>query len=98
MPCTVFFNDAEWKALVGFINLTPVASATPPTLQQAIIMVATLGGFLNRNSDGELGTETIWRGLQLLDDITKAYIAFVLRSQKINLRSYPTLAMGKDGP
>ena len=82
VPCTVFFDDTEWKALVGFMNQTPVAPATPPTLQQAIIMVASLGGFLNRKSDGEPGTETIWRGLQRLDDITKAYIAFVLRPRK----------------
>lgn len=45
------------------------------------MMVASLGGFLNRKSDGEPGTETIWRGLQRLDDITKAYIAFVLCPQ-----------------
>lgn len=81
MPCTVYFDDAEWKALVGFINQTPIAPATPPTLRQAMIMVASLGGFLNRKSDGEPGTETIWRGLQRLDDITKAYIAFFLRPQ-----------------
>jgi hypothetical protein len=81
MPCTVYFDDAEWKALVGFINQTPIVPATPPTLREAMIMVASLGGFLNRKSDGEPGTETIWRGLQRLDDITKAYIAFVLRPQ-----------------
>jgi hypothetical protein len=81
MPCTVFFEDAEWKALVGFIHQTPTAPATPPTLREAIVMVASLGGFLNRKSDGDPGTETIWRGLQRLDDITKAYIAFVLRPQ-----------------
>ena len=83
MPCTVYFDDATWKALVGFINQTPLVPATPPTLREAITMVASLGGFLNRSSDGEPGTETMWRGLQRLDDITKAYIAFVLRPQQI---------------
>jgi hypothetical protein len=81
VPCTVFFEDVEWKALVGFINQTPVVSSTPPTLNEAIIMVATLGGFLNRKSDGNPGTQCMWRGLQRLDDITKAYIAFVLKPQ-----------------
>jgi hypothetical protein len=51
--------DAEWKALVGFIHQTPTAPATPPTLREAIVMVASLGGFLNRKSDGDPGTETI---------------------------------------
>jgi hypothetical protein len=82
MPCTIFFEDEEWKALVGFINQTPVVPVTPPTLRQALVMVATLGGFLNRKSDKDPGTETIWRGLQRLDDITRAYIAFVLRPQQ----------------
>jgi hypothetical protein len=82
VPCTVYFDDAEWKALVGFIHQTPTVPATPPTLRQAMIMVASLGGFLNRKSDGQPGTETIWRGLQRLDDITKAYIAFVLKPQQ----------------
>ena len=33
-------------------------------------MVATLGGFLGRKSDGEPGTQTLWLGLQCLDTIT----------------------------
>lgn len=78
LPCTVFFEDEEWKALVGFINQTPIVPATPPTLRQAIVMVASLGGYLNRKSDGEPGTDTMWRGLQRLDDITRTYVAFVL--------------------
>ena len=81
MPCTVYFDDATWKALVGFINQTPTVPVIPPTLREAMIMVAKLGGYLNRKADGDPGTETIWRGLQRLDDITQAYIAFVLRPQ-----------------
>jgi hypothetical protein len=81
LPCTVYFEDAEWKALVGFIKQTPVVPDTPPTLREAMIMVASLGGFLNRKSDGNPGAQTLWRGLQRLDDITKAYIAFFIRPQ-----------------
>lgn len=81
VPCTTFFEDTEWKALVGFMQKSLVVDAKPPSLKEAITMVAILGGFLNRKSDGNPGTETIWRGLQRLDDITKAYIAFVLRPQ-----------------
>jgi hypothetical protein len=88
LPCTVFFEEEEWKALVGFIKQTPVAPPAPPTLSQAIAMVASLGGFLNRKSDGEPGTDTIWRGLQRLDDITRAYIAFVLTPRQ----SLPTVS------
>ena len=75
-PCTVFFEDAEWKALVCFTNKSPREPTVPPTLNQATRMVATLGGFQGRKSDGELGSETLWRGLLRLDDITEATEVF----------------------
>jgi hypothetical protein len=36
-------------------------------------MVASLGGFLGRKGDGEPGTQTMWLGLQRLDDIVAVY-------------------------
>ena len=51
-----------------FTTKNPVAPAQPPTLREAIRRVASLGGFLGRNSDGEPGTQTLWIGLQRLDD------------------------------
>lgn len=36
-------------------------------------MVASLGGFLGRKCDGEPGTQTLWLGLQRLDDITEMW-------------------------
>jgi len=39
-------------------------------LREAIHRVASLGGFLGRKGDGEPGTQTLWLGLQRLDDIT----------------------------
>jgi len=68
-PCTVYFEEAEWKALMVFTTNNPVAPAQPPTLREAIRRVASLGGFLGRKSDGEPGTQTLWIGLQRLDDI-----------------------------
>ena len=37
--------------------------ATPPTLNEIIRLIAQVGGFLGRKSDGEPGVKTIWRGL-----------------------------------
>lgn len=68
-PCTVYFEEAEWKALMVFTTKNPIAPAQPPTLREAIRRVAGLGGFLGRKSDGEPGTQTLWLGLQRLDDI-----------------------------
>src|SRR5215831_12070363 len=45
----------------------------PPTLREAIHMVASLGGFLGRRSDGEPGTKSLWLGIQRLDDIAATW-------------------------
>jgi Domain of unknown function (DUF4338)/Transposase DNA-binding/Transposase Tn5 dimerisation domain len=70
VPCSVFFDDAEWIALTAFLTQNPDPPPQPPTLRQAIHMVASLGGFLGRKGDGEPGTKSLWLGLQRLDDIT----------------------------
>jgi hypothetical protein len=76
VPCTVYFEEHEWQALVAFVTRQPQGPKEPPTLRDAMRMVAGLGGFLGRKSDGEPGTETLWRGLQRLDDIAQAYQVF----------------------
>jgi Transposase Tn5 dimerisation domain/Druantia protein DruA len=60
----------RWKALVAYKTGNPVPPKTPPTLRAATRMVASLGGFLGRKSDGEPGTKSLWLGLQRLDDLT----------------------------
>ena len=76
-PCTVFFDDVEWKALVAFKTQNPVPPEKPLTLREATRMVASLGGFLGRKCDGEPGTTTLWLGLQRLDDITATWKVFM---------------------
>jgi hypothetical protein len=78
VPCTVFFEEAQWKALVAYATRDPRPPEKPPILREAIRMMAMeLGGFLGRKSDGEPGTETVWRGLQRLDDITAMWVVMV---------------------
>ena len=76
VPCTVYFEEHEWQALVAFVTRQPEPPKEPPTLREAVRMVAGLGGFLGRKGDGEPGTETLWRGLERLDDIAEAYLVF----------------------
>lgn len=73
VPCTVYFEDIEWHALVGYMTKSAIPPQTPPTLHAAMRMVAKLGGFLGRNGDGEPGTQTLWLGLQRLDDIVAGW-------------------------
>jgi hypothetical protein len=73
VPCTVYFDDDQWRALVAKHTRSLVPPPTPPTLREALRMVAALGGFLGRKGDGEPGTQTLWIGLQRLDDLTDMY-------------------------
>ncbi|MEI6157270.1 MAG: IS4 family transposase, partial [Atribacterota bacterium] len=77
VPCTVFFEEAEWKALVAYVTQNPIPPPAPPTLKEAIFMVAGLGGFLGRKSDGHPGTKSMWLGLQRLDDITGMWLVMM---------------------
>lgn len=82
VPCTVFFDECEWKALVAFVRQSPDEPSQVPSLREATRMVASLGGFLGRKSDGEPGTQTIWLGLQRLDDMTAMYRVFRSKSPR----------------
>jgi len=77
VPCTVYFQDHEWKALVAYATKNPVPPPQPPSLRDAVRLVASLGGFLGRKSDGEPGTQTVWLGLQRLDDLTAMYSVLI---------------------
>lgn len=70
VPCTVYFEEAQWQALVAYVSQNPTPPPQPPSLRQAMRLVASLGGFLGRKGDGEPGTQTLWLGLQRLDDLT----------------------------
>jgi hypothetical protein len=73
VPCTVYFEELQWKALVTFVTRNPLLPSEPPTMREATRMVASLGGFLGRNCDGEPGHQVLWLGLQRLDDLTSMY-------------------------
>ena len=90
VPCTVYFEEAEWKALLTYVTKNPVPPAQPPSLREAMRMVATLGGFLGRKGDGEPGTQTLWLGLQYLDVITATWKILVpaAHSPPVSSRRY----------
>jgi hypothetical protein len=76
IPCTVFFEDAEWKALVCHHDRTRTPPETPPTIGEAMRMVAKIGGFLGRKGDGHPGATVLWRGLDKLAYITEMFLVF----------------------
>lgn len=72
--CTTVFAEHEWQALVCTIERRAEVSSKPPSLREAVRMVAQLGGFLARKGDGEPGVKTLWRGLMRLDDIAATWL------------------------
>jgi len=74
----------------GLVNHTPTPPEQPPSLREAIHLVAGLGGFLGRKSDGEPGTQTLWLGLQRLDDLTTMWklLAHTAHSPPVSSRRY----------
>ncbi len=50
------------------VNQTKTLPDKPPTLQEAVRLLAKLGGFLGRKHDGEPGVKVLWRGLQKLNE------------------------------
>jgi len=90
VPCSVYFEEAEWKALLAYITHNPKPPERPPSLREAMRMMASLGGFLGRKSDGEPGTQTLWLGLQRLDDLTAMWklLAHTAHSPPVSSRRY----------
>jgi hypothetical protein len=75
-PCTAALTENEWKALHCNIQQTTEPPKDPPTIYKAVLMIAKMGGFLARKSDGLPGLKVIWRGLQCLDSIVRMYCIF----------------------
>jgi hypothetical protein len=77
LPCTVAFEDYEWKALWSFVHRSMELPAQIPALNEVMRMVAGLGGFLGRKGDGHPGVKSLWLGLQRLNDIASSWLLYV---------------------
>ena len=76
IPCTVYFENNQWKAMYCFLNKTPTPPKKVPSIREFIGWVARLGGHLGRKCDGEPGTKSLWIGLPRMDDISEMYAVF----------------------
>ena len=63
--CEIVLQKPEWRLLRR--KFSPKSrSKKPPTLKQALVWIARLGGFLARRGDRHPGVKTLWRGLTKL--------------------------------
>lgn len=74
VDCDVVFTDSEWKAVYKIIHHEEPPEH-PPSLNEMIRMVATLGGYVDRVNT-QPGTQTLWIGLQRLHDLSIAWEEF----------------------
>ena len=59
-----------------FVTKTRSNPAQPPTISELLVLIAQLGGYINKKSQGPPGSKTIWRGMRQFDTITQAYKIF----------------------
>ena len=74
LPCDMVLSYDEWQALMAFHTNKPPPKE-PPTIREAMFLIAKMGGFPGRKADGNPGTTTLWRGLKHLVDLTLGYKA-----------------------
>jgi hypothetical protein len=74
LDCEAVFEPSEWKAVYMAVRKKE-PPADPPTLNEVVRMVASLGGYVIRKST-QPGTQTLWFGLQRLHDLSTAWQAF----------------------
>ncbi|MDR2660120.1 MAG: hypothetical protein LBC27_09090, partial [Spirochaetaceae bacterium] len=64
LPCTILFDEEEWKVLYCVANRTKEVPEKPYTIAEAVEHIGNLGGPRRSPSDGPPGVKTVWRGLQ----------------------------------
>lgn len=75
LTCEVIFEACEWKAVCMMTNRNKPLPEKPPTLNQVIRMIASLGGYVIRTKT-QPGPQTLWIGMQRLHDLALAWKAF----------------------
>jgi hypothetical protein len=71
ISCEAVLAPEEWKA-VYLVTQKKRPPSRPPVLQEILVMIAQLGGFLARKGDGLPGPKALWIGLQRTRDFVLA--------------------------
>ena len=66
LDAALFFHPDEIRG--AYLLMKKPLPKEPPRLNEVVRVIAQLGGFLARKSDGEPGVKTIWQGLQRVMD------------------------------
>jgi hypothetical protein len=72
-PISNWLPAAQRQTLWCYVHQRTTVPKRSPPVRQAVRWIAQLGGFLGRESDGEPGTTTWWRGLHQLEAMPKMW-------------------------
>jgi Transposase Tn5 dimerisation domain len=76
-PAEVALTQSEIGTLCSLKRFKQKLPPASPTVRQAIIAIACLGGYLNRKNDPPPGPTVMWRGWQRLASMTELYESVV---------------------
>jgi len=76
LPCDIIFETYEWNAIYCYSKKSKKLPDEVPSLNELKLMIAKLGGFTARKSDGEPGPQVMWRGLEKMSQIADAWMIF----------------------
>jgi hypothetical protein len=75
LSCDVIFVEHEWKSVWTIATDSRPPELAPP-LEKFLTLLATLGGYNNRQSDGPPGPQAIWNGMRRMHDFALAWGKF----------------------
>jgi len=73
LPAELLFSDVELRVLGDFAQTRRRPRPRPGQLGEAVLLVASLGGYLNRNHDPPPGHQLMWHGYSKLTAMAMAY-------------------------
>jgi IS4 transposase len=76
MSCDVIFEESEWKSVCKILDRKAEPPLVPPKLQEFIIMIASLGGYVTFKNSPPPGVTVMWRGMLRMHDFALAWQAF----------------------
>jgi hypothetical protein len=78
MPCSVFFEEDEWKILYKIANKKKGFPEKPYPMSEAVKYLGELGSYKRAPSDGPPGLKSIWKGLFRLYEFIELYNTYQL--------------------
>ena len=74
--CEKYFSADDWQPAYYVWNDGGELPAEPPTIGEFMLLVAELGGWQRKKSQGPPGSMTIWRGIRRMEAYADAFRAF----------------------